>query len=194
MGSDRLSAVEQDFYMMVNTVNWLQPEGVMKMNKLRVLLVTMAVLALLSACQQDASVQTFDKGPVAEPPEVAFKDFGDHVLHFNSIPTSQLEAGVARQYNISRSKSRALLTVSIIRKEEGTPGVSVPGEVTATANNLTGQLKDLSLREIKEGDSYYYIGDVSVANNETLVFNINATPENEANSLSVRFMRQFYTN
>ncbi len=164
------------------------------MNKLRVLLATMAAVALLYACQQDTSVQNFDRGPAAEPPEVAFKDFGDYVLHFSSIPTSQLEANVAREYNISRSKSRALLTVSIIRKEEGTPGVSVPGEVTVTANNLTGQLKDLSLQQIKEGEAYYYIGDVSVANNETLVFNINATPENETDSVSVRFMRQFYTN
>lgn len=174
--------------------NWLQPEGVMKMHKLRVLLTTMAALALLPACQQDTSVQTFNQGPAAEPPEVASKDFGDHVLHFSSIPTSQLEADVARQYNISRSKSRALLTVSIIRKEEGTPGVSVPGEVTVSANNLTGQIKNLSLRQIQEGEAYYYIGDVAVANNETLVFNINAIPENETDSLSVRFMRQFYTN
>jgi hypothetical protein len=166
----------------------------MKVNKLRVLLVTMAALALLPACQQDSSVQAFDEGPAVEPPGAAFKDFGDHVLHFSSIPTSQLEADVAREYNISRSKSRALLTVSIIRKEEGTQGVSVPGEVTVSANNLTGQIKNLSLRQIQEGEEYYYIGDVSVANNETLVFNIDAIPENETVSLSVRFMRQFYTN
>ncbi len=105
-----------------------------------------------------------------------------------------MEADVARQYDISRSKSRTLLTVSIIRKEEGTPGVSVPGEVTVSANNLTGQIKNLSLRQIQEGEAYYYIGDVAVANNETLVFNIDATPENETDGLSVRFMRQFYTN
>ena len=166
----------------------------MKVNKLRVLLMTMAALALLPACQQDPSVQTFDEGSAVEPPEAAFKDFGDHVLHFSSIPTSQLEADVAREYNISRSKSRALLTVSIIRKEEGTQGVSVPGEVTVSANNLTGQIKNLSLRQIQEGEAYYYIGDVSVANNETLVFNIDAIPENATDSLSVRFMRQFYTN
>jgi hypothetical protein len=83
--------------------------------------------------------------------------------------------------------------VSIIRKEEGTIGVSVPGDVTATANNLTGQLKNLTLRQVREGDAFYYIGDISIANAETLVFNVNATPENATDTLEVRFLRQFYT-
>ena len=87
-----------------------------------------------------------------------------------------------------------MLTVSILRKEDGSSGIPVPGEVTVTANNLTGQLKNLIVRQIREGDAYYYIGDVSVANNETLVFSIDAIPDNEAGKLSVRFMRQFYTN
>lgn len=163
------------------------------MNILRVLLTATAALALLSACGQETSVQTFDGGPTPEPPESSAKDFGDYVLHFNGISTDQLQPEVAREYHVTRSKNRAMLTVSIIRKKAGTIGVSVPGEVTATANNLTGQLKNLTLREIREGDAFYYIGDVPIAHAETLVFNINATPENTANSLEVRFLRQFYT-
>jgi hypothetical protein len=165
----------------------------MKMSKLPIFLTTMAAMIILSACQQDPSVKSFESGPTAEPAEATFKDFGGYVLHFSSIPTSELEASIARDYNISRSKNRALLTVSIIRKEETSPGVSVPGEVTATANNLTGQVKNLVIRQIKEGDAYYYIGDVSVANKETLVFNIDVIPESEVDNLSVRFMRQYFT-
>jgi hypothetical protein len=152
-------------------------------------------MVFLSACQQDTSVQTFDQGPSAEPPEVSFKEFGKYVLHFNGISTDLLEPGIAQKYGIIRSKSRALLTVSIIRmdQDESVVGVSVPAEVNATANNLTGQLKNLTLRKIQEGESYYYIGDVAVANAETLVFNVSATPMNETDPLSVRFMRQFFT-
>jgi hypothetical protein len=165
----------------------------MTMNKLPAFLTTMAAVIFFSACQQDSSVQDLDGRPTVEPADVTFKDFGDYVLHFNSISTSELEVDVAREYNISRSKSQALLTVSILRKEDGSSGIPVPGEVTVTANNLTGQIKNLIVRQIREGDAYYYIGDVSVANNETLVFNIEAIPENEVDKLSVRFMRQFYT-
>lgn len=153
----------------------------------------MAALALLSACGQETSIQTFDGGLTPEPPESSSKDFGEYVLHFNGISTDQLQPEVAREYNVTRSKNRAMLTVSIIRKKEGTIGVSVPGDVTATANNLTGQLKNLTLRQVREGDAFYYIGDVSIANAETLVFNVNATPENATDTLEVRFLRQFYT-
>ena len=48
-------------------------------------------------------------------------------------------------------------------------------------------------REIQEGDAYYYIGDVSVADSETLVFNVEATPADAGNPMAVRFSRQYYT-
>jgi len=71
-------------------------------------------------------------------------------------------------------------------------GVPVPGSVTAQAVNLNGQFKDLTLREIREGDAVYYIGDVAVTNDETLVFTVDATPINETSRFSVRFQRQFF--
>ncbi len=85
-----------------------------------------------------------------------------------------------------------MLNVSIIRKEEGTIGQSVPGSVSASATNLTGQLKNLRVREVKEGGAVYYIGDVAVADRETLVFNIDVTPMNETSRFSMRFTRKFY--
>lgn len=166
----------------------------MKMQKLRTLLSTITILALLSGCGQDASVRNFDQPITAEPPGTYFKDFGDYVLHFNGLTTETMQPKIAQQYDIVRSKGRALLTVSIIKKKEGTPGVPVSGKVSATANNLTGQLKNLTLRQILEGGSFYYIGDVGVANGETLIFNISATPDKETKNYSVRFMQQFYTN
>jgi len=78
------------------------------------------------------------------------------VLHFNAISTDQLSPEVARAYNIVRSKNRALLNVSIIKDVDGGPGVSQAGTVTATAANLTGQIKNLALREIREDAAIYY--------------------------------------
>lgn len=151
----------------------------------------MAAAALVSGCGP-SSTEGVRANLDAEPPEVTWKDFGDYVLHFNSISTANLQPNVAKEYNIARSKNRALLTVSIIKKEPGTLGVSVEGTVTVTANNLTGQAKNLSLRPIREGDTFYYIGDLPVANAETLVFAVAATPANEKEMLEVRFLRQFY--
>jgi len=162
------------------------------MQTLRVTLASLAIALVLTACSDEQTIQTSTSGPPAEPENASMKDFGDYVLHFNAISTDQLQPEVARAYNITRSKNRAMLNVSIIRKEEGTIGKSVAGSVSATANNLTGQLKNLTLRQITEGDAIYYIGDVAVASRETLVFNIDATPINETSRFSVRFQRQFF--
>ena len=162
------------------------------MRLLRILMATLATAALVTSCGQNTGEQSAGRNIQAEPVDVTSKAFGDYVLHFNAISTDQLPPEVARAYNIVRSKNRAMLTVSIIKNVENSPGVSQAGTVNATAANLTGQLKNLTLREIREDAAIYYIGDVAVANSETLVFNIDAVPENETDRLSVRFSRQFF--
>lgn len=130
--------------------------------------------------------------PPAEAAGVASKDFGDYVLHFNAISTDQLTPEVAKAYDIVRSKNRALLNVSIVRKVEGTTGQPVPGAVAALVANDTGQIKDAKLREIREGEAVYYVADFAVSNGETLVFTVDATPVDETSRFSVRFTRTFY--
>jgi hypothetical protein len=130
--------------------------------------------------------------PPAEPADVASKDFGDYVVHFNAISTDQLAPEVAKTYDIVRSRNRALLNVSIVKKVPGTPGQPVAGNVTALVANDTGQVKDAELREIREGQAFYYIADFPVANSETVVFTVDAIPVNETKQFSVRFTRTFY--
>jgi hypothetical protein len=157
----------------------------------------LAVLSatLLAACgPQDTGGRPGNvPTPTAEPEIASSKDFGDYVVHFNAISTDQLTPEVAKAYNIVRSKNRALLNVSIIRKVAGTTGEPVPGSVAALVANDTGQVKDSNLREIREGDAVYYIADYAVSNAETLVFTVDVTPINETSRFSVRFTRQFFT-
>jgi hypothetical protein len=49
------------------------------------------------------------------------------------------------------------------------------------------------MREIKEQDAVYYIGETPVANRETLIFDITVTPEGITAPSEVRFKREFYT-
>ena len=130
--------------------------------------------------------------PPAEAAGVASRDFGDYVVHFVAISTDQLSPEVAKAYSIVRSKNRALLNVSILKKEAGTTGKPVPGSVAALVANDTGQVKDTNLREIREGDAVYYIADFAVSNAETLIFTVDVTPINETSRFSVRFTRTFY--
>jgi len=120
------------------------------------------------------------------------RDFGDYEVHFNALTTDQLTPEIAGEYDIVRSRNRALLNVSILRKREGGGTTPVAGAVAASAVNLTGQLKNLLVREIREGDAIYYIAETPVTNGESLIFSLDVTPQNEASRFSVRFQKQFF--
>jgi hypothetical protein len=98
---------------------------------------------------------------------------------------------VARAYDFVRSKNRAMLTVSVL--EEGTNNAS-NAQVSVKTRNLAGQLKNVAMRTITEGDSIYYIGETPVANREILIFDITVTPEGVDKPVDVRFKREFFTN
>ena len=49
--------------------------------------------------------------------------------------------------------------------------------MTVKTVNLTGQLKNVTMRRIEEQDAIYYIGETPVANRETLMFDITVQPE-----------------
>lgn len=158
--------------------------------KLARALISYSLLALVAACGGPGDSATV---PEAEPAGATSTDIGDYVVHFSAQSTDQLPPEVARAYNIVRSKNRAMLNVSIIRKSDNVP---VAGEVVVKTVNLTGQLKNVTMRKIEEpGDkvAIYYIGETAVANRETLIFDISVTPEGEDEPSEVRFKRQFYT-
>jgi len=147
--------------------------------KIRKQLITLSLFGLVSACggpNQSADV------PDAQAAGASNADIGDHVVHFSAQSTDQLPPEVARAYNIVRSKNRAMLNVSVLREADN-------AAVTAAA----GQLKNITMRQIDEQDAIYYIGEVSVANRETLIFDISVIPEGVESASDVRFKRQFFT-
>ncbi len=152
-------------------------------------LISFSLLALFSACGGPGESSAV---PEAQPAGATSADIGDFVVHFSAQSTDQLPREVASAYNIVRSKNRAMLNVSVLRKSDNR---SVLAEVTVKTVNLTGQLKSVTMRKIEEpGDpaAIYYIGETPVANRETLVFDITVKPEGENKASDVRLKRQFY--
>jgi hypothetical protein len=151
------------------------------------LLTAFSLLVLISSCGgPDGNDEVLEAVPAGE----TMKDIGDHVVHFSAFTTDQLPSEVAQTYNIIRSKERAMLNVSVIAEEGQT---SVPAAVTVNAFNLTGQLKNITMRRINEQEAIYYVGDTAVANRETLIFDISVTPEGISKPVEVRFKREFFT-
>jgi len=152
-------------------------------------LVALCVLVLFAACGGSESTSV----PRAEPAGASSADIGEHVVHFNALSTDQLPPDIARAYEILRSKNRAMLNVSVLRESDNVP---VTADVSVNTVNLTGQLKNVTMRKIEEpGETVaiYYIGDTTVANREVLNFDISIRPDGEEEVSKVRFQREFFS-
>ena len=122
------------------------------------------------------------------------QDFGDYVVHYNALNTNFIPPQVAQGYGIKRSSSRALLNLTILKKVMDNPGTPVSAKVSAGGTNLTGQLREIEIRELKDTEgAIYYIGEFPIHNLETYNFTVNVQPEGEAEPLLVKFRQQFYT-
>jgi hypothetical protein len=156
---------------------------------------TLAWLVLatwLAACEPAGNVNAANTQDDVLPATESAKDFGEYVLFFNALNTDQLAPDIASEYGIVRSKSRAMLNVSIHRKLEGGKTEAVTGAVSASAINLNGQLMTMTLREIREDTAIYYIGELAITNGEVLIYTIDATPADDSSVLTVRFKKQFF--
>ena len=150
-------------------------------------LIALSLIGLITACGGPGNSAEV---PEAQPAGATSSDIGDYVVHFSAQTTDQLPPEVARAYNIVRSKNRAMLNVSVLRKSDNAP---VAAGVAVKTVNLTGQLKNITMRQINEQDAIYYIGELPVANRETLIFDISVVPEGADQASEVRFKRQFFT-
>lgn len=130
-------------------------------------------------------------GPAANAEQS--KTFGDYTIHYAAFTTDMLSPEVARQYKIRRSKNRAILNISVLKKVMETTGQPVKAQVAATATNLSRQLKTLTTRELRGNGAIYYIAETAVNNEETLEFDLSITPEGESVALSFSFQQQFFT-
>ena len=117
---------------------------------------------------------------------------GGFTIHHNAFPTSTLTPEVAKAYGIQRSKVRGMLNVSVIKEKEGTTGTSVPARVDVKTLILTGQTSRLPMREIKEQDAVYYVGEFPVQNGEKINFVIEATPEGTTEAFVINMEQQFF--
>lgn len=134
--------------------------------------------------------------PVPKAKEItraSSETFGDYIVHFNAQSTTMLPAEVARAFGIRRSGNRAMLNVTVLRRGAGEGETPIEADVEVRAVNLLGQLKAVSMRELREGEAIYYIGELAVANEEIVTFNISVRPAGAGGPYEFKFQQQFYT-
>lgn len=117
--------------------------------------------------------------------------FGPYEVHYSAINTSMLSPQVAQVYGIQRAGTRAMLNIAVLRAEDS---VAVSGRVTASATNLTGQRREIEMREVRDQDAIYYIGTFRVHDEENLNFTVEIAPEGHSGApYALSFRQQFFT-
>lgn len=119
--------------------------------------------------------------------------FGDYVVHYNAFRSDTLSPQIAKAYELTRRNNRIIVNITVLKKVMGTTGKPVPATITGNASNLTGQLKSLEFREIKEDTAIYYIAELKVSDGEFLKFKLNITPEGEEGPARLQFSKRFFT-
>ena len=121
------------------------------------------------------------------------KVFGSYTVHYSAFTTDNLTSSVAKLYNIPRSKKRALLNISVLKKTADGSSKPTRAIIKGTATNLSQQLRELEPREISEKGAIYYIAETHVDNAEILKYRLEITPQGEKTTYTLTFQQQFYT-
>lgn len=101
--------------------------------------------------------------------EIAQK-FGALEIHYNAISTDELVPEVARAYKLERSKTRGLLTMSILKKNAVGGLTPLPAKISVYAANPANQISNITMREVRDGSAIYYLGEFRMSLPDTLKF------------------------
>lgn len=118
--------------------------------------------------------------------------FGPFELHYSVVNTTFLDANIAATYGIVRGEQRAILNLAV-REHVGGSDVARVMELQGRTWDLI-QNQDLTFREIREGDSIYYIAEFSFINEEWRFFEIDFRPAGAPQTFTFKFKHQLYVN
>jgi hypothetical protein len=117
--------------------------------------------------------------------------FGPLEIHYNALTTDELLPEVARGYKIERSKTRGLVTMSVLMRNKLGALSPVPAKISLYVTNLSQQLANVEMREVNEGTAIYYLGEFRVAPPDTLKFTATIEVAGEPKHEMV-FTQKFY--
>ena len=113
-------------------------------------------------------------------------EYENYVFHYNALRTDELPVESTQKAGIVRSRNRGMINLALRQK-------SADGSTVASAVNLNNQYRELTLREMRDGDAIYYISDFPISGRETLRFQVNVLPEGSKKPFKVQFEKQFFT-
>jgi len=119
-----------------------------------------------------------------------FEQSGRYQVHYMALSSTFLTPKIAKTYQIKRSRYNAFVNISILDTLlDGNPAVKA--NITGKAVNLTGNTRQLTFKEVIEGDAIYYIAELPFRNDEQFTIQVSASNRHGLNS-KVAFKQKFY--
>ncbi len=116
------------------------------------------------------------------------RDFGNLEVHYSALPSTFIQANIAKNYGIQRSEYIGLVNITILDKYQHLKAKKAT--ITGNGRNLIGQSIPLKFKKITEGDAIYYIAQYRFTNKEMVNFDIYIKTANKNNNLT--FQHTFY--
>ena len=117
-----------------------------------------------------------------------YKELGPWQVHYIAFPSTFIQPKIAKAYGLERSGYKGIVNISVLKNDA--ENTAQTAKLTGTAKNLLGNKQTLTFKEVKEGDSIYYLAQVDYTNEEILRFEIEIQQSNQFQKL--QFQQKFY--
>lgn len=117
-----------------------------------------------------------------------YKELGPWQVHYIAFPSTFIQPKIATAYGLERSGYKGIVNISILKNDA--ENTAQTAKLTGTAKNLLGNKQTLTFKEVKEGESIYYLAQVDYTNEEILRFEIEIQQSNQFQKL--QFQQKFY--
>ena len=109
---------------------------------------------------------------------------GPYRVHYIVLPTTLLNADIAKRYDIVRGRNRGLLNLSVLDAN----GSAVPASISGTMLNLPGQVLTLRFNEVVEDNARYHLATFRFSDDELLRFRLDLVTD--SGSWPLRFQQK----
>jgi hypothetical protein len=123
-------------------------------------------------------------GPLWAQPHTS--EEGPFILRASTVSSETLPESTASEHGIQRDPRRGVLNVVILHKEAGAEK-TLQGDIQAIARNLSGQKREVAMKEVTANGYVSYMGTYEFVRGEVIDFLIEATPRGSDRKLSLSF-------
>jgi hypothetical protein len=117
--------------------------------------------------------------------------FGDYTVYYSLFNSTFLQPDVAGAANIVRGDDRAVVNISIRKKNSNASDAAVTATVSGVSNDMMRDFP-MSFAEIKEPGAIYYLAQFEHFNEETRNFTITVKVADQNEPMVIKFSQKLW--